>query len=376
MSREALRITHVIRAKPPGELGGADLHVADLAERQLSKGHRVLVVCLGSAEVARVLRERSVPCAEQANLSMLRWACFLVTELRRRPPDVLHTHGYRADIISLLVRYALMAGGRWTTVMTVHGFIRTTLGTRALTWVNEHALRLADVVIATSPAEANRLGTLLHRPVQYVPNGIFPVRQVTRQVARARLGIATSRCVAFTGRLSPEKRPDLFVSMAELLTERDSETTFAFIGSGPLAEPLARRLPPRLRGRVVFAGLHPDAASLLSGIDVLVCPSDTEGTPRVIIEAMLAGVPVVGTRVGGVPDLIINRQTGLLVEPGSPGALADAVRALLDRPELAQAIAARARTAAQFLTSDQMEEQTAQAYVSGALSPLLETKAS
>jgi glycosyltransferase involved in cell wall biosynthesis len=376
MSSESMRITHVIRAKPPGEMGGADLHVADLAGCQLSKGHQVLVVCLGSAEVISVLRQRGVPCVELASMSMLRWAGFLTRELRHHPPDILHTHGYRADIISLLATYALLPRGRWTTVMTVHGFIRATLGTRVLTWANERGLRFADVVIATSQAEANRLRTLLHRPVQYVANGIFPVRLVTRQEAKARLGIATSRCVAFTGRLSAEKRPDLFLGMAELLMGRDNETAFVLIGSGPMAGQLSRRLPTHLRGRVVFAGLLPNAASLLSGIDVLVCPSDTEGTPRVIIEAMLAGVPVVGTKVGGIPNLITNQQTGLLVEPGSPGALADAVCTLLDSPDLARAIGERAKSAAQFLTSDRMEEQTAQAYLSGALSPFIGTKAS
>lgn len=370
-----LRITHVIRAKPPGELGGADLHLVDLAACQLLKGHQVRVVCLGPAEVVGVLRRRGIPYFELTSMSMVRWTWFLILELRRYPPDILHSHGYRADIISLLATYSVFARRRWTTVMTVHGFVGATMGARLATWANEHALRLAEVVIAASTAEAGRLTATLQRPVEYVPNGISAAQLVTRHAARAQLGVRTRRCVAFMGRLSPEKRPDLFIDMASLLASRERETTYVLIGSGPMADRLSRHLPAHMRQRFVFAGLLPDAASLMSGIDILVCSSDTEGTPRVIIEAMLAGVPVVATTVGGIPDIISHQKSGLLVEPGSADALADAVQTLLERPDFARALSDRAKWAAQWLTSNRMEERTARAYRSGAKFTCPETKA-
>ena len=101
----------------------------------------------------------------------------------------------------------------------------------------------------------------------------------------------------------------------------------------------------------------------MGAIDVLVCPSDSEGTPRAVIEAMLAGVPVVATCVGGMPDLLADRQTGILVEPGSATALAAAVTALLRDPAEARALGDRAREyAVQRLSAWQMEERTGLAY--------------
>jgi glycosyltransferase involved in cell wall biosynthesis len=108
----------------------------------------------------------------------------------------------------------------------------------------------------------------------------------------------------------------------------------------------------------------------MAAIDVLVCPSDSEGTPRVVIEAMLAGVPVVATRVGGIPDILDDRQTGIIIEHGSATALAAAVNALLSDRAEATAIGQRARDyALPRLSARLMEERTALAYWRGRSDP-------
>ena len=363
---EAVDFVHIIRAKPPGELGGADLHVLELSAQQLTRGERVLVVCLGPAEVCTSLRDRGVPHLQIASMSMVRWIVALRSVPLVHPPVVLHSHGYRADIVAMLMRLVVHGRRRWTWAATVHGFIRTSPGLRVLTWVDELLLRRADLVIAVSAAEARRLSGLLSRPVELVPNGVAPRLQAPRREGRARLGSSdpSRRLVAFVGRLSPEKRPDLFMEMAVIVAREDPTADFAILGTGPMLRELQKRSDARLAGRVLFAGLVPDAAALMSALEVLVCPSDHEGTPRVVIEAMLAGVPVVATRVGGVPDLLMDLRTGLLVEPGSAAALAAAVLSLLRDPVSARSIGATAKEdATERFSAHRMEARTHLAYL-------------
>jgi glycosyltransferase involved in cell wall biosynthesis len=360
-------VVHVIRAKPPGELGGADLHVLELSERQLGRGERVLVVCLGPAEVGAALRARGIPHLQILSMNMLRWVTTLRSVLVTRPPGILHSHGYRADIAALLARLLMPRGRRWIWVVTVHGFIRTSLELRAMSWINEHVLRLADVVIAVSEVEARRLRALLRRQVELVPNGVAPRPPLPRTVARSRLGWPhpSRHLVAFVGRLSLEKRPDLFLEMAAIMARSGARADFAVLGTGPMLRALEECCGGELASRVRFLGLVPDAAELMPALDVLVCPSDVEGTPRAVIEAMLAGVPVVATRVGGVPELVAHGTSGLLVEPRSPGALAAAVMALLADTERARSLATAALgTARERFSMRAMEARTRVAYAS------------
>lgn len=369
MSSRRLRITHIIRAKPAGELGGADLHVADLAAEQLAAGHDVVVICLGRAEVTGLLRRRAIPHIEVASNSMRRWLRAVRLDVRRRRPDVLHSHGYRADLLSILVAPLLRRSSVGIAAMTVHGFIRTPVSLRLMSWLNERVLRRADLVIAVSAPERDRLAWLLDRPVVLIPNGVRAVPPLPRSTAAARLGVAADAAVvAFIGRLSPEKRPELFLQQAELVANNHPGAVFVLIGSGPLLPGLLRR--STRQARVRFTGLLADAAALLPAVDVLVCPSDSEGTPRVVVEAMLAGVPVVATRVGGLPSLIDHHRTGILVAPGSATELAGAVGELLSDRATAAVIAARAsRQATARFTASTMAQATTGAYLSALRRP-------
>jgi L-malate glycosyltransferase len=161
MTGERLRIVHAIRAKPPGEIGGADLHVADLAGQQAVHGHEVAVVSLGPAELTGVLRDRKIPHIAVPSMSMLDRARQLSAVIALRTPDVLHTYGYRADLVADAVGRRLFGKAPWSSVLTAHGFIRTSVTTRALTRANEHVLRRADTVVATSAAGAEQLGRRL-----------------------------------------------------------------------------------------------------------------------------------------------------------------------------------------------------------------------
>lgn len=249
--------------------------------------------------------------------------------------------------------------------MSVHGFIRTYPAMRALTYLNEHILRAADVVVATSTREADRLVSNGYHRVHFVANGVrlSPCTGEHPDETES-ADLVNERRVVFVGRLSPEKRPDLFLRMSQILATAHPHITFLVVGGGPLREELERMTRQcGLAGRVRFTGVRHDVDRLVRGAEVLVCPSDTEGTPRAVIEAMVHAVPIVATDVGGLPDLITNQVTGVLVQPGSSAVLARAVGDLLTNPLLARSLAeAGAEHARHFFAVDRMAVAVARVY--------------
>jgi glycosyltransferase involved in cell wall biosynthesis len=146
------------------------------------------------------------------------------------------------------------------------------------------------------------------------------------------------------GRLSQQKRPDVAVEAFARVHGRLSESELLLAGRGP-EEERVRELAGRLGvdGAVRFLGPRDDVPELLATASCLVLSSDYEGCPLSVLEAMAAGVPVVATRVGGVPELVDDGRTGLLVEPGRPDLLADALARLLSNPAEAAGLGAAAR---------------------------------
>ena len=157
--------------------------------------------------------------------------------------------------------------------------------------------------------------------------------------------------MGLVGRLVPAKAPDVFLRAVSLAAARVPGLRGLVVGDGPLRAELeagARRLG--LGDRVVFAGVREDVEELLPGLDALLFSSLREGLSMAMLEAMAAGVPVVATEVGGTPELITHGESGLLVPPGDPGRLADALIGLLEDPAGADGIrqAARRRVEERF----------------------------
>ncbi len=161
------------------------------------------------------------------------------------------------------------------------------------------------------------------------------VRNIVEMPVDRGNGIASASenvSVLFVGRFGPEKRPEMFVHLAErLLREyKLSGLTFKMVGDGPL-RPAIEKLRDDLGlsdKELEFAGEQGDMASVYREADLLVLTSSYEGTPNVILEAMTHGLPVVATRVGGVPE-IVSEDTGLVVDPSDFEGLAESTKSLV-----------------------------------------------
>jgi glycosyltransferase involved in cell wall biosynthesis len=187
-----------------------------------------------------------------------------------------------------------------------------------------------------------------------IPNGVDPARFDRASVAdRASLGVPADAFLAlYVGRLDPQKGLSVLLEAAPKVAEAHRDWHLVLAGDGPEREALKKvtAADPTLHERVHWLGRRDDVPALLKAADLLVLPSLWEGMPNVVLEAMAARLPVVGTSVEGTEDLVIPGQTGWLVPPGDPGMLASVLlEAASDRERLRRfGEAARGRVEAEF----------------------------
>jgi glycosyltransferase involved in cell wall biosynthesis len=188
--------------------------------------------------------------------------------------------------------------------------------------------------------------------VHVVHNGVDAeaIRAAAREHLSAGLPAGDGPLVGCVARLEKVKGVADFVDAAELVARDHSSARFVAVGDGTEAESLAARRAPSLVDRLEFLGHVDPIEPLVAALDVLVLPSLSEALGLVLLEAGALGVPVVATAVGGIPEVVEDGVTGILVPPGQPTALADAVNQLLGDPVRARAMgeAGRARVERKF----------------------------
>lgn len=213
-----------------------------------------------------------------------------------------------------------------------------------------------DHVVAVS--ELVRASLCCNLPVTLIRNGVDAKRLAAsrpRRQVRCTLGFSDDDFVTgFVGRLAPEKQPDLLIRAVHLLPPQHKAL---LVGTGPLESDLLRLANRLIPGRYAFTCVDDYLGDVYSAMDCFSLSSATEGFALVLLEAMLLGKPVVTTNVGGAPELIRHRQTGVLVEP-TPQSIAEAIADVANLPQWAQGMAATAaRVADEVGHASQMARQ-------------------
>lgn len=223
--------------------------------------------------------------------------------------------------------------------MTQHGVVSNTFWLKAKTAVDARFIGLADGVIACSADLLPRMRAWCPRgKLVCIPNGVEQPSPLTalkaREVLRERFGARTSGAlIGYVGRLSHEKRPDRLISLVARARATGRDVHGLIVGSGPLRSALekqARALD--VSEEITFTGMMQELNVVYGALDALVALSDTEATPRVVVEAMAASVPIVASTVGGLPDMLDHGRAGMLVPPDDERAWLAALVEALDDP--------------------------------------------
>lgn len=304
----------------------------DLLETPATEGLRVLTLPALTREVR--------PLAD------LRALLELTHLLRREEPDLVHVYTSKAGFLG---RLAARLTGMRPVVYSPHGSILTGYfspgATRLFARLDAWAARFTDRVICCTAREvAEYLAAGIGRPEQYavIPNGLDGetyARQATPPAqTRAALALPSeSRPVVCAGRLVKVKGHTFLLQAWPSVLKHEPRALLLLAGDGPDEDPLrAQAAALGLAGSVKFLGFRQDIASLIACAEVLVLPSLNEGFGMVLVEAMAMGKPVVASAVGGVPEVVLDGRTGLLVPPANPEALAAAILRLLDDPGAAR----------------------------------------
>jgi glycosyltransferase involved in cell wall biosynthesis len=343
------RIVHILSSFG---MGGQERVAFDLAVSQLRAGCQVTALSLepppdgplaaefATAGIAVERVARSRPGLDPMLIARLaRW-------LRRARIELVHTHNRMALI------YGAPAGrlARARVVHTKHGN-NPKGGTRL--FAGNLAGRCVDAFVAVSDetaAFARKRREIEERKLLVIPNGIelgrFHPAPAVRDRIRRELGIPADAWVVGTvGRVAAEKNQALLLrAMAPLL---GPSMRLIVAGDGPLMPELTRLAASLgVTAHAHLLGVRRDVPDLLNAFDVFALSSDTEGLPLVVLEAMATGLPVLSTRVGGVPNVLDEGVTGYLVAKGDEAALRDRAVRLRDDPAAARACGAHARQAA------------------------------
>jgi glycosyltransferase involved in cell wall biosynthesis len=366
---ETLRVTHVVLSL---DVGGLERGVLNQLREGRKLGQQVSVLCLERpgelAPQAEAIGARVVCLYKRPGLrpGMFRSISSTVRELA---PDVLHTHHIAA------LFYAGPAARRLGVPLVVHtehgrknyaGRFRTRLlGRLAARYAQRFFCLTEDMAAAIV-----RHRIAARDRIRVIFNGIDTAcyaRRADSARVRQQLGIPINAPVIGTiGRLNEIKRQDVLLGAFARLRKRFPEAHLLLVGDGPLRSELeALSLKLGLVGSIHFAGYQPHTTAYLQAMDIFALTSRSEGMPQAALEACAAGVPVVATRVGGLPELIESGKSGILVTPGDEPAVSEAIERLLADRTLAQELAGRAhRRVMELFDVRQMAEDYHRQFIS------------
>lgn len=333
--------------------GGAQRYVYDLAEALHRDGEHVVVAHGDSGLLADMLDTLGIPRVQIPGLTrdVSGGDVAAFTALRRLvavfAPHVIHSNSSKAGAL------AALTGRIYRTpriIFTAHGWAynekRPWWQKALIAYVHWLTILLSHTTICVSSAVRTdaRWMPLVQSRLRVIHNGITATTPLSQRDARNAIAPqlatnhATSQWIGTIAELHPTKNIDVLIdAFAEIASDHDA--VLVIIGEGSERAHLEARITHHnLHDRIVLAGFLPAAAQYLSALDVFVLPSHSEALGYVILEAGLAQLPVVASRVGGIPDIILDGESGLLVPPGDRPLLATSISSLLSNTSLRTAL--------------------------------------
>jgi glycosyltransferase involved in cell wall biosynthesis len=347
-----MKVLHLITEL---ELGGAERLLVTMLPRLDRKRFEVSVAYLyGEAPLRPELERAGIRVTKLDSQSKCDLRAFsrLVQLLREERVEILHTHLIQADLMGYFAARRARVPVMISTKHNTHYFrSHASWLARLDAFVNRRLTR----VVAVSDAVKDfyiRTQQLAADRIEVIHNGIDLERfRDAKPLARSALGCTDSeRIVCAVGSLTEKKGHSVLLRAWSEVVRAQAAARLLLVGDGPLRGELERRVGELgLKDMVRFLGRRQDVPEILRASDLFVLPSLWEGFGIVVVEAMAAGLPVIASNVDGVGEIVRPEQDGLLVSPGDPAGLAQAVLRVLNDRQFAQQLAgAGAERAARF----------------------------
>jgi glycosyltransferase involved in cell wall biosynthesis len=333
-----MRILHLISS---GGLFGAERVVVELS-KSLKKTYHcepilgvIRNVYNPHEEILEEAKNNGIAYAVFSCRSQLDWKLvFSVRKfIKKNRVDLIHCHGYKSNF------YGLLASGHVPSVTTNHNWLTAHWKLKLYCFLDSLWIRFFDRIIAVSNEVKKDLlrYKIPEDKIRVIDNGIALKRfekLVETNKMKNQLGFDENiRIIGTIGSLVIEKGHIYLLEAARQILDVVKDLKFLIIGDGPLRKPLEEKSEELgINKDVIFMGQRKDIPELLMAMDVFVLPSIKEGLPIALLEAMASKRPVIATRIGAIPNVIENKDIGVLVEPKDISGLQDAIMNLLNDP--------------------------------------------
>ncbi|AFY43910.1 glycosyltransferase [Nostoc sp. PCC 7107] len=332
-----------------GQVTGGNIVCLNIIDEALRRGWDVLVNSPTEGSFCEMLRQRGVSIYHLNTSRSFHWdaAINMAKLARKQEVDLIHVHAPFAGSI-----LACIAGKLAGIPVIIHAHLRDPLSNngfvrsyqKALNWLTSRFCCAAIIAVSEQVKQELIAEGFDERKFHVVYNGtpLHTELKITPEIARQNLNIPCHvPVVVHVGRLCKSKGQHILLQAAGSLRDRTQKIIYLIIGEDleqngayrQYLEDMAFDL--KINDFVWFLGQRFDIPQLLAAADLLVLPSDAEGLPLVILEAMAAGKPVVATNVGGVQEIVSHQETGLLVPVGNVQLLSEAIDSLIQNPESA-----------------------------------------
>lgn len=354
------------------EWGGAQ-HIVYLLAQSFHTEYEISVACAPDGELISKLKKENIrvllipefarnPYPLKDLLTL--WKLYRL--IKKEKFDLVHTHSTKAG---LLGRVAARLAGVKAILFTAHGWAftegRSFWKRRALAWIEKIASACSTQIACVSEHDrqlALQFGVTKSEKLIVIHNGLQeqPFLQANNLKMKQALNLDEDIIITFVGRLASPKEPKFLLESLKHFPE----AKVLIVGDGPMRAELEAHISQnQLAERVLLLGTRTDIPDILAASDIFVLPSRWEGLPLVIIEAMFAGLPIVASRVGGIPELVQENVNGFLVPRSDSAALSQALKMLIADKSLREQMGQMSRQRAlQKFTMHRMIEEYKKLY--------------
>lgn len=334
-------VLQVIVPQPAGRIGGSDTHVLQLSLQQKISGIlKPLVLFCRNPEYEQKLRTLNIAyisTVEEPKISHMLKSLGKIPFVNKI--KIIHSHQYNANYLTFAIKKKFKKlYGKIPTVMTCHGWIENNLKDRFYTMLDFVSYSVANSLITVCDKDLKRLQSkkkYKRKNLYTIRNGVTKSKIFTKDDIvkfKEKYNINNDyKTIAYVGRLAEEKRIDIFLRCCKNVLKQNDKVNILIVGSGDeenRLKSLAKELD--ILDKVQFLGFISPVDIVYASIDILLLTSDTEGTPRCVLEAMSYGVSVVATNVGGLHE-IIDGANGKLVNKGDFYEMSNIVISLLSK---------------------------------------------